>query len=159
MVFLDRVEIWNPEKLPSQLTIKSLKEPHTSYPNNPLIADVLYLADYIQKAGSGTQEMIKQCRNKGLLDPEFIERTGEFRTIIPRDIYTESMLENLGLNERQLKAVKYVKERGKITNNEYQKICNIKKRQTTNDLKLLENENVFERIGVTGKGTYYILRR
>ncbi|PKP55471.1 MAG: transcriptional regulator, partial [Candidatus Altiarchaeales archaeon HGW-Altiarchaeales-2] len=56
------------------------------------------------------------------------------------------------------KVVKYVPERGKITNNEYQKICNIKKRQATNDLKLLENKNVFERVGITGKGTYYILK-
>jgi len=159
MVFLDRIEIWNPGKLPLQLTVKSLKEPHTSYPNNPLLAEVLYLTDYIQKAGSGTLEMIKQCRNKGLPEPEFVEKRGEFRTIIPREVYTESMLEKLGLNERQLKAVKYVKERGKITNNEYQKICDIKKRQATNDLKLLENKNVFERVGVTGKGTYYILKR
>jgi len=53
----------------------------------------------------------------------------------------------------------YVKERGKTTINEYKEICNIKKRQATNDLKLLENKNVFERVDVTGKDIYYILRR
>lgn len=51
MIFLDRLEIWNPGRLPSQLTIEKLKKPHTSYPNNPLLAEVLFLADYIQKAG------------------------------------------------------------------------------------------------------------
>lgn len=30
-------------------------------------------------------------------------------------------LRKMGLNERQIKAVKYVKEKGKITNSEYQK--------------------------------------
>ncbi len=31
MIFLDRIEIWNPGRLPSQLTIEKLKKPHTSY--------------------------------------------------------------------------------------------------------------------------------
>ncbi|MBU4418749.1 MAG: DUF4062 domain-containing protein [Candidatus Omnitrophica bacterium] len=54
MVFIDRVEIWNSGSLPSQLTISDLKKPHRSFPGNPLLAEVFYLADYIQKAGSGT---------------------------------------------------------------------------------------------------------
>jgi len=33
----------------------------------------------------------------------------------------------MGLNERQIRAVMYVKERGKITNKEYQEICGVKK--------------------------------
>ncbi len=159
MVFIDRVEIWNSGGLPNQLSIDDLKKPHTSYPNNPLLAGVLYLANYIQKAGSGIIEMVKQCKSQGLPEPEFVSiRGSEFRSILARDILTESVLNKLGLNERQLKAVKYVKEKGKITNKEYQKICNITKRQSTDDLKELEYRGIFERIGITGKGTYYILK-
>ncbi len=157
MVFLDRVEIWNPGKLPSQLTIKSLKEHHTSYPNNPLLADVLYLADYIQKAGSGTLEMITQCRNKGLPDPEFVEKRGEFRTIIPRDIYTESMLERLGLNERQNRAVRYLKEHNKLTNTEYRQINqDISNKTAWRDLNKLIEKNVIVAYG-NRKQRYYVL--
>jgi len=159
MVFIDRVEVWNPGKLPSQITIDSLKKPHTSYPNNPLLAEVLYLADYIQKAGSGTLEMIKQCKNSGLPEPEFfLEFENEFRIIISRDIFTEDFFAKMGLNERQIKAVKYVKGKGKIRNKEYQEICDVKKRQATDDLKELEEKKVLQRIGKTGKGTYYILK-
>ncbi len=157
MVFIDRVEIWNPGKLPSQLKIEQLKKRHASYPNNPLLAEVLYLADYIQKAGSGTLEMIKQCRKKGLPDPEFSVNSGEFRVVIPRDVLTETRLKQLGLNERQLRAVKYVKENGKITNKEYQQINDISKPMATIDLKELIEKKVFEKIGKTGRGTYYIL--
>lgn len=158
MVFLDRVEIWNPGKLPSQLTIKSLKEPHTSYPNNPLLAEVLYLADYIQKAGSGTLEMIKQCRNKGLPDPEFIERMGEFRTIIARDIYTESMLGQLGLNERQNKAIQYLREHNKLTNKEYRQINQgISNKTAWRDLNGLIEKNIIVAYG-NRKQRYYVLR-
>ena len=64
----------------------------------------------------------------------------------------------MGLNERQIRAVLYVKENGKITNREYQAICSVKKRQTTDDLKEHENMKIIERIGKTGKGTYYKLK-
>jgi len=70
MVFLDRVEIWNSGSLPPNLKISDLKQPHASYPNNPLIASTLYLANYVQMAGSGTMEMIKQCKAQGLPEPD-----------------------------------------------------------------------------------------
>ena len=75
-------------------------------------------------------------------------------TIFP--VFADTYLSELGLNEWQLKAVKYVKKKGKITNKEYQKVSGIKKRQTTDDLRKLEDKGILKRIGVTGKGTYYI---
>ncbi|MCD6578703.1 DUF4062 domain-containing protein, partial [bacterium] len=110
MVFIDRIELWNPGKLPSQLTIEQLKKRHASYPNNPLLAEVLFLAGYIQKAGSGTLEMINQCQKKGLPEPEFSVNRGEFRVVIPRDILTESRLKQLGLSDRQKIIVKIIKK-------------------------------------------------
>lgn len=53
----------------------------------------------------------------------------------------------------------YVKEKGKITNNEYREINNISKRTATRDLTDLVKLNLFSQIGVTGKGTEYILRK
>ncbi len=160
MVFIDRIEIWNSGGLPNQLSIDDLKKPHTSYPNNPLLAGVLYLANYIQKAGSGILEMIKQCKSQGLPEPEFVSKRGvEFRTIIGRDIFTESVLSKLGLNERQLKAIKYVKEKGRITNKEYREVCQTSERTATRDLTYLVSLKVFKQIGITGKGTEYMLRR
>ena len=75
-----------------------------------------------------------------------------------KDRFTEENLKKLGLNARQIKAVIYVKEKGRITNKEYQDLCEVKKRQSTDDLKELEEKELFERIGTTGKGTYYILK-
>ena len=75
-----------------------------------------------------------------------------------KNIFNEAYLKKKGLNERQMKAVLFVKEKGKITNTEYQILCKLKKRQTTDDLKDLENKNIFIRIGSTGKGTHYILK-
>ena len=39
-----------------------------------------------------------------------------------KDYYTEERLKEMGLNDRQIKAVIYVKEKGRITNREYQEL-------------------------------------
>lgn len=159
MVFIDRVEIWNSGSLPSQLTVSDLKKPHRSFPGNPLLVEILFLADYIQKAGSGTIEMVKQCRQAGLPEPEFVNNRGyEFRVILGRDVYTESALAKLGLNERQLKAIKFIKNEGKITNKEYKKLTGTSKPTASRDLNELVNKSIFLRIGETGKGTLYKLK-
>lgn len=97
--------------------------------------------------------------NRGLPDPEFKEEFGGFSLILWKDIYNEEYLRKLGLNERQIKAVLYIKEKGKITNKDYQNITGVKKRQATEDLRYLEKLEILERIGTTGKGVYYILKR
>lgn len=158
MVFVDRLEIWNSGSLPNQLSIEDLRKPHTSYPNNPLLAGILYLANYIQKAGSGIPEMIKQCRNLGLPEPEFVSVRGvEFRAIMARDIFTEKVLSKLGLNERQLKAVKYVKEKGRITNKEYQEINKVSNKTAYLDLSDIVQRNILTIEGI-GRNISYALK-
>lgn len=157
-VFIDRIEIWNPGKLPSQLTVDLLKKPHPSFPHNPLICEPFYLAGYIERAGSGTVEMIKQCRKHNLPEPEFIQKMGHFIIVIWKDIFTEKYLSELGLTERQIKAVKYVKENQRITNKEYQEINNISKPTATRELSRLVDLNVLTKKGIVGKGTFYTLK-
>jgi len=51
------------------------------------------------------------------------------------------------------------KEKGQITNKEYQEVCNTSERTSSRDLADLAASGLFEQIGTTGKGTVYILRR
>ena len=80
----------------------------------------------------------------------------EFR----KDVYDEEYLRDLKLNERQIKAVMYVKGRGtgKITNKEYQEVCNTSKRTASRDLLDLASSGIFEQIGTTRAGTAYVLK-
>lgn len=157
MVFVDRLEIWNPGRLPDSLTISDLRKPHASHPYNPLLADPLYLSDYIQQAGSGTVEMIKQCRAYGLPEPEFVSTHWEFRTILARDIFTENVLRKIDLNERQIKEVKYVKEKGKITNKECQQLVNVSRITATRDLNYLVEKKILKMVGRGKRNLYYEL--
>ena len=102
--------------------------------------------------------MVEWMKEASLPGPEYKEELGEFSVYFYKDIYTEENLRKMGLNKRQIKTVLYVKEKGKITNREHQELCEVKKRQTTDDLKDLEDRGILERVGTTGKGTYYVLK-
>jgi len=71
MLFADRLEVWNPGRLPSSLTLARLRQPHGSVPHNPLLAEPLYLTQYIERMGTGTGDMIRRCREAGLREPRF----------------------------------------------------------------------------------------
>lgn len=83
MLFQNRLEVWNPGILPYGLTIQQLEEPHKSQPHNPLIAEPMYLKGYIEKAGTGTEDIISKCLDYGLDKPEF-RQDSDFKVIIWR---------------------------------------------------------------------------
>ena len=87
MLFKDRLEIWNPGSLPYGLSPAKLRLPHSSIPANPLLAEPMYLAGYIERLGTGTGDIIRLCQEEGLKEPEFIQEEN-FKTIIWRTLNT-----------------------------------------------------------------------
>ena len=83
MLFRDRLEVWNPGRLPNGFTVQKLLEVHSSEPTNPVIAHPLFLAGYIEHIGTGTTDIISECGRYGLRTPEF-HQAEDFRTIIFR---------------------------------------------------------------------------
>lgn len=158
-LFADRLEIWNPGSLPGTLELEDLRHDHASVPNNPLIAEPLYLARYIERAGSGTQTMIELCRETGLPEPTFEQRSGFFVVTLCRDWLTEEVMDELGLNDQERQLVSILKVSGKIGNKEYQKEFSVSKPTASRHLDLLAGKGVLIKVGTTGKGTYYVLSR
>ena len=157
-LFADRLEIWNPGSLPGTLTMDSLRHDHPSVPYNPLLAESLYLARYIERVGSGTQTMIELCREAGLPEPLFEQREGFFVTTIWRDWLTPEILAGFNLNERQVKAIDYIKAHGLITNAEYQHAVGCPQRTATRDLNELVQIGIIKLEG-KGRGSQYKLKR
>lgn len=83
MLFKDRLEVWNPGQLPSNLTLEKLRIPHGSFPFNPLLAEPMYLAGYIERIGTGTRDIIRLCNEKKLKEPDFLQED-VFKTVIWR---------------------------------------------------------------------------
>ena len=132
-------------------------EDHSSHPRNPILAGACFLGGYIDSWGSGIMKIINSCKVAGLPTPDLKEKEGGFIVTLYKDKFSEEQLQRLGLNDRQIKAVLYMKDRGKITNSEYQTLNNVSKRTSTNDLsELVENYNLLNNIGF-GAGSYYEL--
>jgi predicted HTH transcriptional regulator len=69
MLFSDRLEVMSPGALPRGMTITKLAKPHKSIPVNPHLANAMYLAGYVERAGTGTEDIINKCKEWGLLAP------------------------------------------------------------------------------------------
>jgi ATP-dependent DNA helicase RecG len=158
-IYLDKITVWNVGTLPKEIKIDELKKSHSSYPRNELLADVFFKAGLIEAWGIGTIKITDECKKSGLPEPEFKEEFGGFAVYFYKDIYTDNNLRKIGLNERQIKAVMYVKQKGKITNSQYQNLTKVSKPMATIDLRNLVSNGIFERKGLTGQGTVYILVR
>ena len=156
-IYDDKIWIWNPGTLPPQLTIDDLKKEHSSYPRNPLVANAFYLAGLIERWGSGTKRIVDLCKAQGLPEPEYKEEMGGFSVYFYKDIYTEESLREIGLNERQIKAVMYVKEKGKITNREYQQLNTVSNKTAYLELSNITKKGIFAVEG-RGKTVIYILK-
>lgn len=155
-VYDDKINIWNEGTLPAGLTSDALKRSHSSRPRNPIIADVCFKGGYIDAWGRGTIKIIDTCKQAELPEPEMTELDGGFIITLFKDNLTPEQLAKLGLNDRQVKAVLFVKEKGKITNSEYQILNEISDRTALRDIEELTEKRIFIKEGEK-KGTFYKL--
>jgi ATP-dependent DNA helicase RecG len=158
-VYNDRLIIWNPGGLPASLSIEMLKKKHGSEPRNGLIARVFFMAGYIESWGRGIDIMMEGCRQYGIPEPVIVEEQDGISVTFLKDIYTEEYLRTLDINERQVKAILYIKEHRKITNTKYQEINTVGKTLATEELRYLIDKELIIQSGSKGRGSRYELKR
>ena len=113
---------------------------------------------FIEKWGTGTIEMVRKCVAWGLPEPEF-EFTGTSLIVTFRkSVFSRELLEQMGLNERQIGAVEFLGKYKKISTKEYCKLFNIARDTANRDLNMLQNKAIIERKG-SGPQTYYTLSK
>ena len=145
-------------QLPENWTIEMLQQKHSSIPYNPDIANAFFRSGYVEAWGRGIEKINELCAGARLPLPLITYNHSGYWVEFRKDIYNVDSLREKGLNERQIKAVLYVKEKGKISNSEYQKINEIGKSVTIDELNILVEKQLFLKIGKTGRGTHYELK-
>lgn len=156
-IFDDRIEFWNPGKLPEGWTVETLKEKHESKPFNPLIARAFFWIKYIEEVGTGTNKIIDWCKEWGLPEPDF-EYTGtSVVTTFRKSKLTREYLGSLGLNERELKIIEHIKVNNRITSSVIQKMFNVRRKAANSYLKKLIDLGLIARKGA-GKMVYYVFK-
>ena len=158
-VYKDKLMIWNEGRLPDNWTIEKLLKKHSSKPRNPDIANAFFRAGYIEAWGRGTIKIIEQSQKHGLPTPEFKNEGSDFWVIFKKDIFNKEHLESLELNERQIKAVLYIIEKGRISNKNYQILNKCSRNTASNDLSELLEKDVLISSGKRGAGSFYELKK
>lgn len=72
-------------------------------------------------------------------------------TIAPRQ-------RNFSLTSTQKKAIQHIRKKGKTSNQEYQQVCGVTKRQASRELKQLVDWKILIKKGTRGRGVHYVLK-
>jgi ATP-dependent DNA helicase RecG len=156
-VYDNKLTLWNEGNLPEGMELESLKRHHISRPRNPIIADICFKAGYIDSWGRGTLKIINSCKEAGLPEPTITALDGGILVTLFKDKYSTEQLKSLGLSERQIAAVEFVKKNKKITSKDYQLLTGLSRETTSRDLKILVDNGVFKDSGAKGAGAFYEL--
>ncbi len=155
----NRLEIWNPGGLPAPLTPADLLRDHDSIPRNPKIAAAFFVAGLIEQWGTGTIRMAAALREAGHTEPEFDAGTaGRFRVILREGPTIKARLQEMGLNNRQLQLIAYVREHGKITNRAYRELTGLSDEAARKEIAGLLDLGILEQVG-KGRSTAYVLKK
>jgi len=101
--------------------------------------------------------MITLCRNHGIPEPEFSAYPDWFSVTFTKTLFTDERLHAMGLSDRQVKAVQYVRERGVITNKAYRELTGAIDRTALRDLNDLCTKGIFLKRDKKGRATEYVL--
>ncbi|MFH1319305.1 MAG: ATP-binding protein [Bacteroidota bacterium] len=156
-VYDNKLILWNPGRLPDELSMEILLGKHPSVPRNKKVAEIFFKAGYIEAWGRGISLIMDVCSNAGIPEPTIEEFAGGIQITFLKDILSKEYLRKLNLNERQIKAVNYVRKQGCITNSIYQKINDLKQTVSSQELQDLVKKGILHPSGSKGKGSKYTL--
>jgi ATP-dependent DNA helicase RecG len=156
-MYNDRMEIISPGGLPGYMTLDNLVEEHFS--RNPRIVGGLYQWGYIEELGLGIDRMIEEMAEAGHPPPTFDATPYSFTVTLRSEREREASPKWAhSMNERQARALTYIRENGSITNRDYQQLCSSVSAETLRrDLADLVGRGLLLKIG-SKKGTHYILK-
>ena len=155
-MFADRLEVVSPGGLPGFVTVENLVDEH--YSRNPRIVQNLYQWGYIEGLGLGIHRMIEVMKEAGHQPPSFDARDNSFTvTLYNSRVPQKSEVVKPQTNQRQDKALEYLRHNGSITNREYKKVCfDVSSETLRLDLADLVRKGLVQKLG-DKKGTRYVL--
>ena len=164
-IFSDRMEFYSPGRLPGHVTVENIADERFS--RNAVLVQVLSDMGFIERLGYGIDRMIRWMAEAGLPLPQFRETANGFLVTLygpGEDFRSERGSARrrwsvMGLNERQMQALEYLSEHGRITNREYQELCpDVSSETIRRDLANLVERDLLLKIG-DKRATYYIFKQ
>ncbi|RLB70157.1 MAG: transcriptional regulator [Deltaproteobacteria bacterium] len=159
-VYDGRLTLWNAGILPEELTIEQLFQVHESIPRNPLLAEVCYKAGYIDSWGRGVEKIAAACKEAGLPDPQFIERTGgvvvELVRPSEKSVGKASGKRRESVGKASGKILGICRENPSVTITEMAALIGITERSIQRNIQKLQNDGFLRRVGGRKSGHWEV---
>jgi ATP-dependent DNA helicase RecG len=156
-MYEDRLEVISPGGLPGYITLDNIVEEHFS--RNPRLVAGLFQWGYIEELGLGIDRMIEEMLEFGHAAPNFEAKPYSFTVRLFNTLERTPITRwPSNMNERQMRAMTFLEQYGRITNRDYRQLCPDANPETLRlDLVDLVDKGLLLKIG-DKKGTYYILK-
>lgn len=162
ILFSDRLECYSPGRLPGHITVENMQQERFS--RNAVIVQVLYDMGFIERLGYGIDRVVRSLAEQGNPQPTFEETSAGFKITFLNSNFGYGQENNvrewlkMGFNDRQIKAMGFVLDNGRITNADYQALCPTVSAETLRrDLADLVSRDALLRIGEK-RATFYIAK-
>lgn len=167
-IYDDRMEIFSHGALPVDATIEKIKVGFSKR-RNPIIADVFYRCNLIEKWGRGIQKIISSCLEANDPEPEFFADALEFKVTFrfPRsmkppvyEIGSETSVTKHHLSKRQQEIVMILLKGGDLPSKDIlSKLTTlIPERTLRYELSLLKDKGVVDTKGHTHSKTWFVVK-
>ena len=159
-IYDDRVEIENPGEFPQQLTLKTIREPHLSYPYNPIIAEVLFKTTFLENWGSGIGRIIERCKECNLPEPEWSINGGFVIVTFRRPITVSPINEpiNEPINKRQKMIIELMRSEPHITRQLLSLRLEVSLATIKRDIQILNSKQIIRYVGDRKNGYWEIIK-
>lgn len=155
--------------LPDGWTVETLMQPHESEPYNPRIANVFYLAGYIETWGQGIKKICDSCRAIGAEVPTFELRGNGMRVhfaalqsalIKDSKVPKAQSAKNSDTLDDTLadQIIDIIKSNPTITIDQMTEQVGISRRTMTRCIEILKNTRQIERVGGKRYGHWRVLQ-
>jgi ATP-dependent DNA helicase RecG len=151
-IYDDRIEFFNPGKLPHGITIdKLLANDYISTPRNKLIANLFKEMGWIEKYGSGIQRIIESFKTARLPFPRFEEMSAGIRVTVLGEVTTDNVTD-IRLNS----IIDLIISNNMITTTELAIKLNVTRRTIARDIELLKTQSKLKRIDPDNGGYWQV---
>ena len=165
-VYNERITLWNSGTLPPDYTVEKLWEEHESRPRNKLIANVFYMAGFIEAWGRGYEKIYNAFKKEHLKMPVFEEARGGFLVTIKREKFIstqapdatnqETSQETIQKTSQKTsqKIIEQILKNKMVTIDELAEECGITVAGVKWQLQQMQQKNLIRRVG-SKKGGYW----
>ena len=151
-IYDDRIEFYNPGKIYGDIKIEDIiSGNYISQTRNKLIAKCFKEVGLIEKYGSGIKRVIELCREQGIKEPVFEEKSNGFVVKLYKNIILEKSTE-----KSTEKIYELIKANPKITTKELMQELSLSQKGIEKNIAKLKKEELIKREGGRKAGYWQV---